>query len=255
MFDIVAKEVMMKEISQIAQEVKKSKQLLHSQFRSDFKAIDGKFVGKNPIETSPTKSALEDFLKTDKIGSQENKALNKSLDKEEAKGFFSEKSSYLRSMTERLEQALGSEGKWVADGDKLKFVPDDEKALGELKKRGLDGIKYDKYAEPDFSPVAKETVEIDNMTSIRRGAGRNFEQADSACAKAWNEKAMDGRTDWTARDVERWREKHKYSWHERSDMKTMDLVPSDVHDACKHYGGCSECKARDGELGGSKYDE
>ena len=232
MFDLMAKEVIMKEISQVASEIRRSKQALHSQFQTF------------------------DISNTGKIDSTE-KMLEKALDKGEVKEFFSEESSYLRSMNERSGQALGSEGQWYVDGDKLKFVPEDENALNELREKGLDGIKYDKYAEPDFGPVAKETVQIDNMSFNRYGPGKNFEQADTACAKIWNEKAVDGRTDWTARDVENWRENpnHKYTWHERSDMKTMDLVPSDVHDSCKHYGGCSECKARDGELGGKKFDE
>ena len=82
----------------------------------------------------------------------------------------------------------------------------------------------------------------------------NFKQADEVCANQWNESGRDGRNDWTARDVESWRKENKYSWHERLDMKTMDLVQRDVHEECKHYGGVAECRRHDA-LNGGGFDE
>ena len=103
----------------------------------------------------------------------------------------------------------------------------------------LDGIDY-KDGIPDFSKCAETAVQIDNMSDRRYGQGGNFEQCDSKCAEKWNHAAKDGKTDWTARDVEEWRKANKYSWHERNDMRTCDLVPTKVNDYFSLLGGVSE---------------
>ena len=83
----------------------------------------------------------------------------------------------------------------------------------------------------------------------------NFRQCDEKCAEQWNKEGRDGRTDWTARDVKEWRQANGYSWHERNDMKTCDLVPTQVNAYFGHLGGVSECKKRDAGNGGSDFDE
>ena len=95
------------------------------------------------------------------------------------------------------------------------------------------------------------------MTSERYGPGNNFEQADQKCADKWNKEGKDGRTDWTARNVADWRSENRYSWHERLDRKTMDLVQRDIHEECKHYGGVSECKKHEAleKSSGGGFDE
>ena len=85
----------------------------------------------------------------------------------------------------------------------------------------------------------------------------NFSQADAKLAEQWNTQGKDGRTDWTDKDVYNFRKdsEQKYTWHERCDTKTMDLVPSDIHQCCKHLGGVSECKVRDAQNNGGEFDE
>ena len=248
MFDMAAKEIMMKELSQIAQEVKQSKQALHSQFCSEIKAVDGKFLGKGIDDTrSPFNNAFDISNK----GNMDGIGCERALDGEGVKKFFSEESSYLRSMEERRDFALGSDGQWYADGDKIKFKPDDQAATSKLEEKGLDGIQYDKYAEPDFSKVALESVEIEGFSSDRL---LNYEKAFEKYAEKWSESGFEGKNDWTARDVNNWRKANNYSPHERSDMKTIELVPKEIHEACKHYGGVAEAKAKEGLVGGAKYD-
>ena len=67
----------------------------------------------------------------------------------------------------------------------------------------------------------------------------------------------DGHTDWTDEDVYNFRNQpeHRYSWHERCDTKTMDLVPYEIHSYCTHLGGCSECRVRDSGDFGGEFDE
>lgn len=241
MFEQMLREVAIKEFTNISIEVTEKKILLHKEFSSNIAEVNGYFYRG----TSLTEGIISDSID------------RKSLSKDEVRELFSNDSPYLRSMEDRKGQALKSEGDWYKEGNNLKFVPYSEKARNQLMEYGIDGIKYDRFAEPDFSAVAKTTVKIENMTSERLGPGNNFEQANKACAEVWNKEGFEGRNDWTAREVEKWRTdpEHHFTWHERSDTKTMDLVPSDIHDNCKHYGGCSECKARDGLLGGNKYDD
>lgn len=76
------------------------------------------------------------------------------------------------------------------------------------------------------------------------------------CAEKWNKIAKDGKTDWTGRDVEDWREINKFTWHERNDMTTCDLVPTSIHNICRHLGGVAECKRLENQQKGEKiFDE
>jgi hypothetical protein len=156
----------------------------------------------------------------------------------------------------------GERGKWENEPGESKFIPSSETDSGQaakekLAKYDVDGIEY-VDAEPDFSPVSEATVEIDNMTGNRmdffdadgnRKQG-NFTQADIKCAEKWSEEGKDGKSDWTARDVNDWRKDNNCSWHERCDTKKMDLVSQDIHGYFNHSGGVSECKTRDSIGGG-----
>lgn len=150
----------------------------------------------------------------------------------------------------RKELANKSRGEWSDEPGNSVFHPEDAEAKEALKEYKQKGIEYID-GEPDFSKVSEATVEIDDMTSSRP---YNFKQADEVCAKQWNETQREGRTDWTAREVEAWRKENRYSWHERLDMKTMDLAQRDIHEECKHYGGVAECRRHE-SLDGGGFDE
>lgn len=136
----------------------------------------------------------------------------------------------------------GDEGDsiWKPDPDYVPLKSNPEgKTWEEIEdKYGMDGVKF-KDGEPDFSEIAEATVEIDDFTENRF---ENFAQADGKLAEQWNAEGRDGRTDWTARDVAAYRKENNLTWHERSDMKTMDLVPSEVHNNIPHAGGISARK-------------
>ena len=148
-------------------------------------------------------------------------------------------------------------GEWDGPRGESKFVPSDAGAQKCLAEHGLDGIEY-KNAIPDFAPVSEARVEIDGMSENRyskigdngeRIVG-NFGKADVKCAEAWSAEARDGKTDWSSKDVSVWRKENGFSWHENNDMKTMDLVPHDIHAACTHLGGVAEIKRLDSGDGG-----
>lgn len=127
--------------------------------------------------------------------------------------------------------------KWFPNRDEIPKNPltnPDGLTWGQiLDKYGIDGIEF-KNGEPDFSPVAKGTVEIDHFTDNRYGKGGNFDQACERLAEQGG---------CTKEEVKAWMKENKYTWHERSDCKTMDKVPTEIHGNIRHSGGISEAKA------------
>lgn len=169
-----------------------------------------------------------------------------------------ERNEYYSNYKDRLDQTpsdTGERGTWTGDRGESKYIPNNAEIAEILKKYGWDGIVY-KDGIPDFSGCSECTVEIDNMTEKRIGPGGNFEQCDQKCAEQWNKEGRDGKTDWTARDVANWRTTHGYSWHERNDMKTCDLIPTKVNDYFGHLGGVGECRRRDSQTNpGGEFDD
>ena len=155
---------------------------------------------------------------------------------------------------ERLNQTPtenSDRGEWEGKRGESKFIPNDQEIKDILGEYGLDGVTY-KDGTPDFSKASESTVKIDNMTENR---AENFKKCDESCYKQWNKEEHNGKTDWTARDVAQWRRECGYSWHERNDMKTCDLIQSKINDYFGHLGGVSECKKRDAINNGGDFDE
>lgn len=162
----------------------------------------------------------------------------------------------------------GNRGQWEGERGESKYIPSDQTESGQaakekLAENNMNGIEYE-YAEPDFSECAEATIEIDNMTEHRNDyydadgnyTPGNFSQADEKCAVLWNDSQREGRSDWRAEDVRDWRRENHYSWHERCDTRTMDLVPYDIHSFFGHLGGCAECRVRDAaNVDGGRFDE
>jgi hypothetical protein len=126
---------------------------------------------------------------------------------------------------------------WKPDRDK---VPENQKTnpdgltWGEiLDKYNIDGIPFED-GEPDFSELSKGTVEIEDYSENRDD---NFDAAD--------EKLSEQRG-CTKEEVRQWRKENHYTWHERSDMKTMEKVPTEVHGNIPHEGGIAAKKKENG---------
>jgi hypothetical protein len=126
--------------------------------------------------------------------------------------------------------------KWIPNPD---FVPNKANPEGKtwseiLDKYGIDGINY-KDGEPDFSEISKGTVEIEPFSDSRTD---NFDKADIELVK---------QRGCSPEEVAKWRKENGYTWHECKDMKTMQKVPSEVHNNIPHSGGISEAKKGTGE--------
>ncbi|MGG1844052.1 HNH endonuclease [Brevibacillus agri] len=180
---------------------------------------------------------------------------------------------FASSYEARLNQTPGPDNPKVAfEGTRgeskcaLKPPPDPQlkKILDEA---GIDGIQY-KNAVPDFSPVAKAEFEIDYMLGGigNRGSNArraNFAQADQKLADQLNSSPELARKfgmeagGIKARDIERYRERNKLTWHELNDVKTIQLVPTKINSTFGHLGGVGEINAGAFEYGGfaKKYSE
>lgn len=131
---------------------------------------------------------------------------------------------------------------WIPNGNEVprnpKTNPEGLRWNEILDKYKIDGIVF-KDGEADFSVVSKGTVEIDDFSSNRSGKGGNFDQANEKLAE---------QTGYTKEEIKAWMKENKYTWHERSDCKTMDKVPTEVHGNIRHSGGIAEIKAKEQSL-------
>ena len=151
------------------------------------------------------------------------------------------------------------------DSGNFEFIPKSPDVIDHMNLYGRSSVEY-KDGYPDFSPfTTHETpwgkvecnVEIPHMTdqrnnpSLEYGARRipgtshqpgnelgNFTQADNEVVK----KLQNDYPDLTADEFQKYRESNKLTWHECPDGKTMQLVPTDIHNACRHSGGVAEMK-------------
>ncbi len=136
-------------------------------------------------------------------------------------------------------------GHWTGEAGNSEWVPDSDvppgdrhgtnpehKTWGEIKEEYVfDSIAF-KDGEVTFEEVSKGTVEIEDFTDDRDA---NFDQADEKLAE---------QRGCTPEEVAAWRKEHKYTWHECSDCKSMQKVPTEVHGNISHSGGISEHKAQ-----------
>lgn len=152
----------------------------------------------------------------------------------------------------RLKQTPkeGAKGKWSGARGESDFILDEPIVRSDGTK--ITKVTY-KNAVPDFSPYEKAQVKISKMTNKRYGKGNNFEQADTALAEYWTKIKYDGQK-WTARDVEIYRSDHNLTWHEMSNMESMQLVPYEVNETFTHYGGVAEYNAMIGQEGEAVFD-
>ena len=170
-------------------------------------------------------------------------------------GFYHKYSTPYTKYNDRLKHLKRIKegiGKWTGEVGESDFVLNDPIELADGTK--ITKVTY-KNAVPDFSPYAKAEVKISNMTDKRIGTGGNYEQADQALAEYWTKIKYNGKK-WTSADVKTFRDNYpvKLTWHEMSNMESMQLVPFDVNDTFKHYGGVAEYKAMIGQEGAGDFD-
>ena len=128
---------------------------------------------------------------------------------------------------QRIDQTPTSNGTWSGTRGESEFKFTNPDVASELKGTG---VVY-KNGYPDFTPYAAGEVNIAKMSTHR---GRNFEAADIEFGK---------QAGMTRAEVAEWRLKHNYTWHEHENLKTMQLVPTQLNAKFGHVGGIGEINA------------
>ncbi len=146
-----------------------------------------------------------------------------------------------------MQTPNGNGGKWSGDRGESDYILDTPIELPDGTK--VTKITY-KNAVPDFSPYQEAQVTIPSMTNSR---SHNFGQADKVLAEHWTKVQHNGRS-WTARQVEEYRTSNNLTWHEMSNMESMQLVPRQVNQTFTHFGGVAEYNAMIGQEGATEFD-
>ena len=102
--------------------------------------------------------------------------------------------------------------------------------------------KFTQSKEENDRLLAKAMMDYTSLREDDRDTRPgNYAQGDIALAAKWSIEMKDGHL-WSPNDVAKYRDEHKLTWHERPDCKTMDLVPTRLHDFFRHTGGTSTMK-------------
>lgn len=208
----------------------------------DWSNIDWNKVGEGAVRQS-IQGAANGYLWGSIIGAIQGGA--KGLD------FYNKHGAPYSKYNERLVHTPaedgGGRGHWTGKRGESDFVLDEPITL-------KDGTVVSKIsyhnAIPDFSGYAKAQINIPNMTNNR---DLNFKQADELLAEFWSKTKFNGRT-WTPRDVANYRADNGFTWHEMNNLKTMQLVPSDVNGTWGHLGGVGEYNIFTELTGGTDFD-
>lgn len=135
------------------------------------------------------------------------------------------------------------------------FFPNSQSAQAELKKYGVDSVNY-VNGYPDFSPFCRQktpwgvfdfSAEIGHMNASRHNfkaegfiVEGNYEQAEEAFCRMINANRKGKQI--TRSEFRKWYQSNKLTIHECPDGYGVKLVPSVIHDACRHDGAIKNKK-------------
>lgn len=170
--------------------------------------------------------------------------------------FYHKYNTPYSSYNKRLVQTPTDDeyGHWSGEKGESDFIYDKQKTIRISEDRYVTveaGTKVTyRNCVPDFSPFKEAEVTIPSMTNSR---AHNFNQADKALAELWTRTQHNGRS-WTARQIEEYRTSNGFTWHEMNNMKSMQLVPTEVNAGFGHLGGVAEYNAMIGQEGAIEFD-
>ena len=219
---------------------------------ADSKKIDWENINWKKVGESAVKKSIKNGADGYMWG-----AIYGAVDKA-AESYYKKYSAPYTKYKDRLAKTPknGENGRWSGTRGESDFILDKPIKLPDGTE--ITKVTY-KNAVPDFSPYEIAEVKVPQMTNERYNrAGNipsNFEQADTALAEYWTQIKFNGKS-WTSADVKAFRENYPYklTWHEMSNMETMQLVPYEVNDTFGHYGGVAEYNAMIRAEGVSDYD-
>ena len=162
----------------------------------------------------------------------------------------------------RYKNLPKSNGNWLGIPGNSKWMPDPDRIPSRLNPRTKSmgqiiaendmqkGIPF-KQGKIDLYAASRGTVKIDDYTLCRP---KNFAQADSKLADAIRsgnanpeiqnvlQKMKIDSGSITKGDIKKLRAQEGYTWHERADMKTLDLIKTELHANIPHSGGICALK-------------
>ncbi len=198
----------------------------------DWKHINWKKVGVSAAQKS-IQNAADGYMWGSIVGAVYGGA--------EGLDYYQKYNTPYTKYNERLAQTPkdGRGGYWSGKRGESDYILDNPIELSDGTK--ITQVTY-KNAIPDFSPYQEAQVKIPNMTNNRVS---NFEQADAKLADYWKTIKYKGQ-DWNPRDVRNYRKNNGLTWHEMSNMDSMQLVPAEVNQQFTHFGGVAEYNAMRG---------
>ena len=138
--------------------------------------------------------------------------------------------SVFLSFEEKQKRTPKNNGYWTGERGNSRFYSYKDS----VKKMGAEYVEYIN-GEPDFRRFSKCTVEIMSMTNDRYPYSEyfksNFEQAYPEIAKKLGIKES---------QVKKWLRENHYTIHEASDLKTIYVIPTEIHKTYIHAGGVAE---------------
>lgn len=146
-------------------------------------------------------------------------------------GLHGQSPSCTSTLQERLDQTPNNNGTWKGRRGEGTFTitgPEDSSVLGQK-------VQY-RNGYPDFRPHTKHTVEIENFVEkakIKNARYSLHKEADQILAE---------RLGVDPKLIKKFRRVAKFTWHEVEDMRTLQLVPTDINGKFGHLGGISEAK-------------
>jgi hypothetical protein len=146
------------------------------------------------------------------------------------------------SKSERLRIARKNNVIWNPPSERGNgiCIPQDEDLQRILWEYGQGGVLFTDGI-PDFSPFAEMQVMIGEITPSRNN---NIRKAYKRFAKDFAIEDLDGSINIYSVEAQviRLCKLGCYTWHECNDRKTMQLIPTVIHQYFNHLGGVSEAK-------------
>lgn len=146
---------------------------------------------------------------------------------------------YGSSFNDRIKQTPINDGNWDGDRGDSRWKPNDEDVIRDLEDygNGADGIEY-RNGFPDFTPVQVFECKMPNQLY-----DRNDDYQFTDCNLALLDHLKDhpdcisNFDDTQLAAIARGNNPSGYTWHHDVQTGRMQLVPTSIHDSCKHYGG------------------
>ena len=125
-----------------------------------------------------------------------------------------------------------SNGRWTGVRGNSRFYSNNDT----VKAMGAEYVDYIN-GEPDFSRFSVITLEIPSMSEDRA-----YSKSDYLSNFQQVYEVLSNRLNMRKKDVKNWLKENHYTIHECMDLKTIQIIPIEIHQTYIHVGGVAECK-------------